>query len=81
MISNEIIVKGSPNIPNIALAFDDGPSRVTPYILDVFRKYGAKATFFYLGCCIDKNIATQDYTGKYVTGSEIVKRANNEGIS
>ncbi|MDQ1276887.1 MAG: peptidoglycan-N-acetylglucosamine deacetylase, partial [Euryarchaeota archaeon] len=78
-MSNEIIVKGNPDIPNIALTFDDGPGRVTPYILDVLRKYGAKATFFCLGCCIDKNIAFQDYTGKYITGSEIVKRANDEG--
>ncbi|MGA9187206.1 MAG: polysaccharide deacetylase family protein [Methanosarcina sp.] len=78
-MSNETIVKGNPNIPNVALTFDDGPGRVTPYILDVLRKYGAKATFFCLGCCIDKNIAAQDYTGKYITGSEIVKRTNDEG--
>jgi peptidoglycan/xylan/chitin deacetylase (PgdA/CDA1 family) len=78
-MSNEIIVKGNPNIPNIALTFDDGPGRVTPYILDVLRKHGAKATFFCLGYCIDKNIAAQDYTGKYITGSEIVKHANDEG--
>jgi peptidoglycan/xylan/chitin deacetylase (PgdA/CDA1 family) len=79
MMSNEIIVKGNPNIPNIALTFDDGPGRVTSYILDVLRKYGAKATFFCLGYCIDKNIVDQDYTGKYITGRDIVKRANDEG--
>ncbi len=79
MTSNEIIVKGNPDIPNIALTFDDGPGKVTPYILDLLRKYGAKATFFCLGCCIDKNVAVQNFTGKYITGSEIVKRANEEG--
>lgn len=79
MMPNGIIVKGNPNNPNIALTFDDGPGRVTPYILDVLRKYGAKATFFCLGYCIDKDIAAQDYTGKYITGSEIVRRANKEG--
>lgn len=81
-MSNEIIVKGNHNVSNIALTFDDGPGRVTPYILDVLRKYGVKATFFCLGCCIEKNIAiqdTQDYTGKYIMDSEIVKRANDEG--
>ena len=78
-MSNKIIAKGNPNIPNIALTFDDGPGRVTPYILDVLRKYGAKATFFCLGYCIDKNIVAQDCTGKYITGSEVVKRANDEG--
>lgn len=78
-MSNEIIVRGNPNIPNIALTFDDGPGRVTPHILDVLRKYRAKATFFCLGCCIDKNIVAQDDTGKYIMGSEIVKRANDDG--
>ncbi len=76
---NEIIVKGNPKIPNIALTFDDGPGKVTPYILDVLRRHGAKATFFCLGYCIDKNIVDKDYTGKYITGSEVVKRANDEG--
>jgi peptidoglycan-N-acetylglucosamine deacetylase len=79
MMSNEIIIRGNPNIPNIALTFDDGPSGVTPYILDVLRKYGVKATFFCLGYCIDKNIVAQDHMGKHITGSEIVKRANYEG--
>ncbi|MDQ1254138.1 MAG: peptidoglycan-N-acetylglucosamine deacetylase [Euryarchaeota archaeon] len=79
LMSNKMIIKGNPNIPNIALTFDDGPSRITPYVLDVLRKYGAKATFFCLGYCIDKNIVAQDYTGKYITGSDVVKRANDEG--
>ena len=78
-MSNEKIVKGNPNVPNIALTFDDGPGRVTQYILDVLRKYGAKATFFCLGYCIDKDTVAQDYTGKCITGNEIVKRANDEG--
>ncbi len=78
-MSNKIIVKGNSNIPNIALTFDDGPGRVTPCILDLLRKYGAKATFFCLGHNIDKNIVAQDYTRKHITGSDIVKRANDEG--
>ncbi|WP_279385138.1 polysaccharide deacetylase family protein [Methanosarcina barkeri] len=53
-MSNEIIVKGNPNIRNIALTFDDGPGRITPYILDVLRKYGAKATFFSLVTVLTK---------------------------
>jgi peptidoglycan-N-acetylglucosamine deacetylase len=46
MMSNEIIEKDNPDIPNIALTFDDCSGRVTPYILDVLRKYGVKTTFF-----------------------------------
>lgn len=78
VMSSEIIVKGNPNVSNIALTFDDGPSRVTPYILDMLQKYEVKATFFCLGCSIDKNIVIQD-SGKHIKGSKIVKRANSEG--
>lgn len=35
--------------PQIALTFDDGPSRATNRVLDVLEKTGAKATFFVLG--------------------------------
>lgn len=31
------------------LTFDDGPSDVTPYVLDVLKQYKAKATFFVTG--------------------------------
>src|SRR5437868_12159328 len=35
------------------LTFDDGPHpRATPFVLDILRTYGAKATFF----CIGKNV-------------------------
>jgi peptidoglycan/xylan/chitin deacetylase (PgdA/CDA1 family) len=36
----------------IALTFDDGPHEMSVLVLDVLRKYNAKATFF----CIGKNI-------------------------
>lgn len=38
----------------IALTFDDGPSVYTPEVLELLKKYNAKATFF----CIGKNIET-----------------------
>ena len=37
----------------LAITFDDGPSPVTPEILDALKANGARATFFVLG----KNIA------------------------
>ena len=40
------------NIPEkcVALTFDDGPSRtITPKILDILSRHGAKATFFVVG--------------------------------
>lgn len=50
----------------IALTFDDGPNEVTLLVLDVLKKYNAKATFF----CIGKNIETHP---------DILKRALEEG--
>lgn len=34
------------------LTFDDGPSKYTIQILDILKKYDAKATFFVIGNCI-----------------------------
>ncbi|MGT2799608.1 polysaccharide deacetylase family protein [Streptococcus marmotae] len=51
----------------IALTFDDGPSAITtPQVLDILKKYKAKATFFVLG----QNIAGNE---------EILKRIVAEG--
>ena len=37
---------GGTNGKVIYLTFDDGPSAHTPYLLDILKKYGVKATFF-----------------------------------
>lgn len=37
---------GGTNGKIIYLTFDDGPSKHTPYLLNVLKKYGVKATFF-----------------------------------
>ncbi|MEZ4857618.1 MAG: polysaccharide deacetylase family protein [Flavobacteriaceae bacterium] len=40
----------------IYLTFDDGPiPEVTPWVLDILKKYNAKATFFCIGVNIEKN--------------------------
>jgi peptidoglycan-N-acetylglucosamine deacetylase len=40
----------------IALTFDDGPDSVyTPQILDLLKRYDAKATFFVIGSKVEKN--------------------------
>ena len=38
-----------PKKPMVALTFDDGPSKVTPKILNLLKKYGGKATFCMVG--------------------------------
>ena len=50
----------------IALTFDDGPNEMTLPILEILKKYEAKATFF----CIGKNIENHP---------EILKKIVNEG--
>ena len=46
--------KGSPNTPKIALTFDDGPdANYTDQVLNILKKYHAKATFFILGKSIE----------------------------
>jgi len=50
----------------IAITFDDGPTEMTLLVLDVLKKYDAKATFF----CIGKNIERHP---------EILKRIVAEG--
>lgn len=37
------------------LTFDDGPSKITPEILDILKKYDIKATFFVIGNLAEKN--------------------------
>lgn len=43
-------------VPSIHLTFDDGPDpRYTPAILDLLDRYGAKATFFWIGQTIRRH--------------------------
>lgn len=45
-----LVSRARPGSPAVALTFDDGPTeRYTSQILDVLRKYDARATFFVLG--------------------------------
>lgn len=54
------------SMPMIALTFDDGPSAHTQRLLDIFRKYGGKGTFFVLGNTLDNR-------------QETLRRIANEG--
>ncbi|MEC0167291.1 polysaccharide deacetylase family protein [Paenibacillus graminis] len=52
---------------DFALTFDDGPdSLYTPLLLDLLKRYGAKATFFVVGSHAEQN-------------PEIIKRMHDEG--
>ena len=45
--------KVDPDMPMIALTFDDGPGKYTMQILDKLEEYDARASFFVLGVCVD----------------------------
>jgi peptidoglycan/xylan/chitin deacetylase (PgdA/CDA1 family) len=50
LVSSEFHPTGSGRAPRaVALTFDDGPSRLTLRILQVLRRFEAKATFFMVG--------------------------------
>lgn len=60
-----VVPKKDPNLKTIYLTFDDGPSSVTPAILDVLKRHQVKATFFMIG--------------KDVSYNSIIKRVHDEG--
>ncbi|MCJ8281873.1 MAG: polysaccharide deacetylase family protein [Rivularia sp. ALOHA_DT_140] len=57
--------RGNPNSKTIALTFDDGPHpQYTPQLLKVLDDYQIKASFFWLGICVERfpHIAKQVYS-------------------
>ncbi|GIP41119.1 hypothetical protein J31TS4_43990 [Paenibacillus sp. J31TS4] len=44
-----------PDGPTVYLTFDDGPSRLTPKVLDILEREGVPATFFVLGELAEKD--------------------------
>lgn len=52
---------------DIYLTFDDGPCENTPQVLDILDSYGAKATFFTVGCYVERYPAY---------AAEIIRRGN-----
>lgn len=47
-----------PNKPMVALTFDDGPSKHSERLLDIFAEYGGKGSFFVVGNLIDSRTDT-----------------------
>lgn len=47
-----------PNKPMVALTFDDGPSKHTDRLLDIFAAHGGKGTFFVVGNLIENRSDT-----------------------
>lgn len=56
----------NPDKPMVALTFDDGPSKHTDRLLDIFATYSGKGTFFVIGNILDNR-------------PEVLQRMINEG--
>ncbi len=53
----------------IYLTFDDGPSSdVTPYILDILKKYNIKATFFVIGTTNNDSLIKREFDEGHTIG-------------
>lgn len=60
-----VVKKSDPNLKTIYLTFDDGPSMITPQILDILKQNDVKATFFMIG-------KSEGY-------DDIIRRVSSEG--
>jgi peptidoglycan/xylan/chitin deacetylase (PgdA/CDA1 family) len=56
MPQHDIVI--DPSRKMLALTFDDGPGVLTPKVLDVLKKYSARATFFLIGRQVSTYAAT-----------------------
>lgn len=64
--------KVDPNKPMVALTFDDGPNpNTTPELLDILKKYDARATFFMVGTNVSNypDIVKQIYQDGHEIGN------------
>src|SRR5689334_18141412 len=63
---------------NLYLTFDDGPTEVTPWVLEELNKYNAKATFFCVGSNIEKNVSLYNeiLNRKHVVGNHTMNHLN-----
>lgn len=67
----EYLAKNREHLKRVALTFDDGPNPVTtPQVLDILKRYDAKATFFIIG---------QRIAGQEVLLQKIVAQGNEIG--
>ena len=75
---------GGTQEKKVAITFDDGPDpEWTPQILDVLKKYGAKATFFQIGAEVEKfpRVAKRVYAEGHEIGNHTFTHPDISNIS
>ena len=48
-VTNLSMTHGNPDLPEVALTFDDGPGPHTQQVLAILQRYNVQATFFFIG--------------------------------
>ena len=69
---DHFLSQGNPNLPEIALTFDDGPNPFyTPQILAILERYKIKATFFCVGWLVENypDLVRQEQKAGHVVGN------------
>ncbi|HET9918374.1 MAG TPA: polysaccharide deacetylase family protein [Ktedonobacteraceae bacterium] len=78
------LYSGNPQLPEIALTFDDGPSAAyTAQILSILQSYGIQATFFVIGsqAANNSNLVLQENQQGYVVGNHTWSHPNLTTLS
>lgn len=78
------LYSGNPQLPEIALTFDDGPrSPYTSQILSILKSYGIQATFFVIGseAANNPNLVLQESQQGHVVGNHTWSHPNLTTLS
>jgi len=78
------VYRGNPELPEIALTFDDGPSSVyTAQILAILKREGVSATFFVIGSNASHypELVAQEVQQGHVVGNHTWSHANLKNLS
>ncbi|HET8844114.1 MAG TPA: polysaccharide deacetylase family protein [Ktedonobacteraceae bacterium] len=69
---NRFFYGGNPDLPEVALTFDDGPSPAyTPRVLDILKQFNIHATFFDVGNLVETypDLALQEFKAGHTVGN------------
>ena len=68
---------------NVALTFDDGPSKYTEEITDLLNEYGVGGTFFFVGKNVERYVDSVKYvhSNGYTLGSHSINHYNMPTLS
>lgn len=72
--------KPEPGYKAVALTFDDGPNRQTPYVVKTVQKYGGTGTFFFSGTLLKRKGGTKHALWAEEGGFEVANHTMTHAI-